>query len=217
MIETPRIGLWVLIALFALGCGQRTASPTSSGDGPEAPAEAAPEATPAPADTDAAPQKVVSDTPELDPHAPMGPPFTDAEKATQLRCQKRSDCVLVKGVCSGWTPVNRENAERVRQRNQQMAARAKCSTRVTPPAVPECRDGECQVVELEWPDLRGCEAPSDCVAIKGVCSGWNVVAKSHQAEAEQRVAKLATVVRCKATTPEPAPSPVCRGGFCVPH
>lgn len=213
MGEIMRIGLF---ALLAFGCGQRTVTPSVSGEQNESVADSSPEPAVTEEAVDVTPQKAPSATPVFDPTSPLGPAPTDEERAAQLRCQKRSDCVLVPGICDGWSPANQEHAEKVSQRNQQLAARARCAPSKTPPSTPICTDGVCGVVELEWPELRACESPDDCIAIKGVCSGWNVVAKAHQSDAAERIAKMAAVVRCKAGPPGPAPSPLCRGRFCVP-
>lgn len=215
LTRTLGIGLF---ALLAVGCGQRTATPAATVEQDESVVE--PDtAPPSVADrADAAPEKAPPTEVEFDPLAPMGEPWTEEERAESLRCQKRADCTLVAGVCGGWDPVNAANAEKLSRLNQQMAARARCAPSKTPPSSPDCRDGQCRVIEHEWPELRACEAPTDCVAIEGVCSGWNVVAKAHRAEAARRIAQIATIVRCKAPeSPIPRPTPVCRDRFCVPY
>jgi hypothetical protein len=199
---------------FALvACGQGSSPPAASGDAVAATEEATPTSEPAAA-SPTAPTKTVDAAP-APPPAPTGLPAP--EPGGVGACETTDDCVLIRGVCGQWQGVDRaheaEESERVRER----AKHVRCAKRPIQPASPLCVEGRCLAKHHEWPLLRSCRTAEDCVVIEGLCSSWDAVSKTSRDEAVERYRKQAAALRCAETNRGPRPTPVCRGGHCVPR
>lgn len=83
------------------------------------------------------------------------------------------------------------------------------------PVEPACESGACVARIVEYPELRTCEAASDCVAIRWSCGGWWAVARATQREAEAHARSIAANRACRASTSSPRPQVACVAHICI--
>jgi hypothetical protein len=159
------------------------------------------------------PTAPTSSTPPATPPAPAEQPAP----ADQTACATDVDCTMVEGVCTSWDPVAVASRDAVHARNRELRATAECDVAAPTTGVSvSCDDGRCTARPLEHGEWRGCASDADCVAVQGVCGGWDSASRTGEAAMRASYEELAMRVRC-AQRDTPPPSPTCRGGFCTPR
>lgn len=205
------------LVLLTVGCGQTAPTPVDSSDPIEVADEGERATTPPPSESPS-PTPTPAPTKGADGSAApsVGPP-PPPEAGALGACTTHDDCLLIRGLCGQWHPVDRAHEAEETARIQERAKGVRCAKRPISPAFPICRGGRCSSTRPQWPELRSCSSDEDCVALPGTCSEWDAVAKAHRADAEARYAKINAEVPCATKAPGPPPTPVCRTSHCVPR
>lgn len=199
MISRPLLASFLLAAVASsAGCGSSQpaeAHPPASGSGASAPVEPTPE--PGVPGTDV--------------------PVVGAVDEAATACNDVSECTVVPGVCGGWAPTNVSHRDAVDAQLRDLQRVASCAVAGAPvPTAVECAGTSCATRELDHAEWRACTSASDCVAVPATCGSWDAASRASEPAMRAAYAEIARRVRCMPID-TPAPTPVCRDSFCVPH